>query len=32
MHVCYCSVFDECWYAHSDKFPPERVETCEQGK
>lgn len=27
--VCYCSVFDECWVAHSNSFPPEEVNSCE---
>lgn len=27
--VCYCSVFDECWIAHSNSFPPEEVNSCE---
>jgi hypothetical protein len=26
--VCYCSVFDECWIAHSNAFPPEEVDSC----
>jgi hypothetical protein len=26
--ACYCSVFDECWIAESDKFPPRQVKTC----
>jgi hypothetical protein len=26
--VCYCSVFDECWIARSDAFPPEEVDSC----
>lgn len=26
--VCYCSVFDECWVARSDSFPPEEVNSC----
>lgn len=26
--VCYCSVFDECWVAHSNAFPPEEVDSC----
>jgi hypothetical protein len=25
---CYCSVFDECWVAQSDSFPPEQVDSC----
>lgn len=27
--VCYCSVFDECWIAHSNSFPPEEVDSCQ---
>ncbi|MGE0740767.1 MAG: hypothetical protein AB7O98_05430 [Hyphomonadaceae bacterium] len=27
--VCYCSVFDDCWVARSDAFPPEEVNSCE---
>jgi hypothetical protein len=27
--VCYCSVFDECWIAHSNSFPPEETQSCE---
>lgn len=27
--VCYCSVFEECWVAHSNVFPPEEVNSCE---
>jgi hypothetical protein len=26
--VCYCSVFDECWVARTDTFPPEEVDSC----
>lgn len=26
--VCYCSVFDECWIARSNAFPPEEVNSC----
>jgi hypothetical protein len=26
--VCYCSVFDECWIARSDSFPPEETNSC----
>ncbi len=26
--VCYCSVFDECWIAHSHSFPPEETASC----
>jgi hypothetical protein len=26
--ACYCSVFDECWIAESDKFPPRKVPSC----
>lgn len=28
MTTCYCSVFDECWVAHSNSFPPEQVDSC----
>jgi hypothetical protein len=28
MSTCYCSVFDECWIARSDVFPPEQVDSC----
>jgi len=28
MSACYCSVFDDCWIAHSDSFPPETVRSC----
>jgi hypothetical protein len=27
--ICYCSVFDDCWVAHSNAFPPEEVNSCE---
>lgn len=27
--VCYCSVFDECWIARSDSFPPQETNSCE---
>ncbi len=26
--VCYCSVFDECWVARSNAFPPEETNSC----
>lgn len=26
--VCYCSVFDDCWVARSNSFPPEEVKSC----
>jgi hypothetical protein len=26
--VCYCSVFEECWVARSDSFPPEEINSC----
>lgn len=29
MSACYCSVFDECWVAHSHSFPPEEAQSCE---
>lgn len=28
MSACYCSVFEECWIARSDSFPPEQVDSC----
>jgi hypothetical protein len=28
--ICYCSVFDECWVARSNAFPPEEITSCEQ--
>lgn len=28
MATCYCSVFDECWIARSDAFPPEPINSC----
>lgn len=28
--VCYCSVFDECWIARSDTFPPQETDSCER--
>jgi hypothetical protein len=27
--VCYCSVFDECWIAQSNSFPPQETTSCE---
>lgn len=30
--VCYCSVFDECWIARSDAFPPDDVSSCSPGQ
>lgn len=27
--ACYCSLFDECWIAESDRFPPTPVNSCE---
>lgn len=27
--VCYCSVFDECWIAQSNTFPPQETDSCE---
>jgi hypothetical protein len=30
--VCYCSVFDECWVAASNTFPPRAVKACAQGR
>jgi len=29
MSTCYCSVFDDCWIAHSDSFPPEETKSCD---
>lgn len=26
--VCYCSVFDDCWVARSNSFPPQEVNSC----
>jgi hypothetical protein len=26
--ACYCSLFDECWIAETQVFPPRPVETC----
>lgn len=26
--VCYCSVFDDCWIAHTNTFPPEEINYC----
>jgi len=26
--ICYCSVFDECWVARSNAFPPEEIAGC----
>lgn len=26
--ACYCSVFDECWIARTNEFPPEQVNSC----
>lgn len=28
MSTCYCSVFDECWIARTNSFPPEEVDSC----
>lgn len=28
--ACYCSVFEECWVARSDTFPPQEVNSCER--
>jgi hypothetical protein len=28
VRTCYCSVFDECWIAETDRFPPRAVEAC----
>ena len=27
--ICYCSVFDECWIARSNSFPPQETNSCE---
>jgi hypothetical protein len=29
MSTCYCSVFDECWVARTNEFPPQEVDRCE---
>lgn len=29
MSACYCSVFDECWIARTNAFPPEEVDSCQ---
>ena len=31
MRACYCSVFDECWIAQTNVFPPTPVASCEPG-
>lgn len=31
MRACYCSVFDECWIAETNVFPPTPVASCEPG-
>jgi hypothetical protein len=28
MSTCYCSVFDECWIARTNEFPPQEVKRC----
>ena len=28
MSTCYCSVFDECWIARTNEFPPQEVQRC----
>jgi hypothetical protein len=28
MSTCYCSVFDECWIARTNEFPPQEVDRC----
>jgi hypothetical protein len=28
MRACYCSVFDECWVAEPNTFPPRKVASC----
>lgn len=28
MSACYCSVFEECWYARSNSFPPQQIRSC----
>lgn len=28
VHVCYCSVLDQCWLARSDTESPEELKTC----
>lgn len=27
--ACYCSLFDECWVAETNQFPPRPVNSCE---
>jgi hypothetical protein len=27
--ACYCSLFDDCWVAETDQFPPRPVNSCE---
>lgn len=27
--ACYCSLFEDCWIAESNKFPPTPVDSCE---
>lgn len=29
MRACYCSLFDECWIAETNAFPPQPVGSCE---
>jgi hypothetical protein len=28
MQACYCSVFDECWIAQTNRFPPQPTRAC----
>lgn len=28
MRACYCSLFDECWIAETNVFPPQQVDSC----
>lgn len=32
MHVCYCSVYDECWVARLDSSKPRKVAMCKASK
>lgn len=32
MSACYCSVFEECWIARSNTFPPDKVDSCTAGQ
>ena len=30
--LCYCSVFDECWFLHSHEREPQRIKHCPKPK